>query len=244
VAFITGGAIGFGRAFARALAEEGAAVAVADVNLPAAEATAAELRKSASSAVALECDVADEHSVRRAVDDAVEQLGGVDILINNAARHLRKYNQGFATLTADEIHGLFEVNVIGVVNCSLACRDALSKSGAGAIVNMSSLGGFTTANAYGVTKLAVRGLTVAFATEFAPRGIRVNAIAPALTATESVLAEYSDADFERSISTRQLIPRRETMADVTRTMLFLCSEDASFITGETLRVAGGASISI
>jgi NAD(P)-dependent dehydrogenase (short-subunit alcohol dehydrogenase family) len=244
VAFITGGAIGFGRAFARALADEGAAVALADIDRPAAEAIAAGLRASAASAVALQCDVADEHSVRRAVDDAVEQLGGVDILINNAARHLKKYNQGFATLTTDEIRGLFDVNVIGVINCSLACRDALSTSGTGAIVNMSSIGGFTTANAYGVTKLAVRGLTVAFATEFAPDGIRVNAIAPALTGTESVLAEYSDADLERSITTRQLIRRRETMDDVTRTMLFLCSEDASFITGETVRVAGGASIGI
>jgi NAD(P)-dependent dehydrogenase (short-subunit alcohol dehydrogenase family) len=85
---------------------------------------------------------------------------------------------------------------------------------------------------------------VAFATEFAPYHVRVNAIAPALTGTESVLAEYSEEDFERAVTTRQLIPRRETMEDVTRTMLFLCSEDASFITGETIRVTGGSALSV
>src|SRR4051794_40130479 len=221
VAFITGGAIGFGRAFARALVGEGASVALADIHRHVAEATAEALRSDGASAIAVKCDLADQDSVARAVDEVTTALGGIDILINNAARHLKKYNQGFGTLTHDEIRGLLDVNVLGVVHCSLACRDALSVSGAGAILNMSSSGGFTTANAYGVTKLAVRGLTVAFATEFAPHHIRVNAIAPGLTQTESVLTEYSDEHFEQAITSRQLIPRRGTMDDVTKAMLYL-----------------------
>lgn len=112
------------------------------------------------------------------------------------------------------------------------------------MVNISSAGGFMSTTPYSVTKVAVRGLTIAFATELSPDGIRVNGVAPTLTETEHVLGEYSDEEFERSVATRQLVRRRGTMQDVTRTVLFLCSEDAAFITGETVRVTGGASLAI
>jgi NAD(P)-dependent dehydrogenase (short-subunit alcohol dehydrogenase family) len=147
-------------------------------------------------------------------------------------------------LTNEEIRGLFDVNVMGVINCSLACRAALSRPSHGVIVNMSSAGGFLASTPYSVTKLTVRGLTVAFANEFAGDGIRVNAVAPTLIGTESALAEYSDDEFDRSVATRQLVRRRGTLDDVTQTMLFLCSEQASFITGETIRVTGGAALAI
>jgi NAD(P)-dependent dehydrogenase (short-subunit alcohol dehydrogenase family) len=100
------------------------------------------------------------------------------------------------------------------------------------------------ASAYGVSKLAVRGLAIAFAHDFADDNIRVNAVAPGLTPTENVLAEYSDDHFETSAATHQLIHRRATVDDVLNTILFLCSEDASFITGETIRVGGGRALSI
>ncbi len=244
VAFITGGAAGLGRAFADALKAEGAAVAVADIDLESAKRTAAELDGPETPVVAVGCDVANERSVQRAVDDVVAQLGGVDILINNAARHLKKYSQGFSSLTPQEIRGLFDVNVIGIISCSLACRTSLRERGNGVIVNMSSAGGFMSTGPYSVTKLAVRGLTIAFANEFSADGIRVNAIAPTLTPTDSVLAEFSDEEFQRSIATRQLVRRRATLDDITRTLLFLCSDDAGFITGETVRVTGGAALSI
>src|SRR5271167_1379729 len=118
-AFITGGAIGFGRAFARALTAEGAGVAIADVDIEMAERTAAELSSQDRRAIAVSCDVADEEQVDAAVAAAVEQLGGIDILINNAGRHLMKYNQPFGVLSRADVRGLFDVNVIGVISCTL-----------------------------------------------------------------------------------------------------------------------------
>jgi NAD(P)-dependent dehydrogenase (short-subunit alcohol dehydrogenase family) len=244
VAFITGGATGFGRDFARALHAEGAAVALADIDGAAAERTAHEFDRPGAPMLAVSCDVADDDAVRHGVDDVTRRLGGIDILVNNAARHLKKYNQPFSTLTHDEIRGLFDVNVLGIVSCSLACRPSMKARGGGSIVNVSSAAGFLSTTPYGVTKLAVRGLTVALATELGGDGIRVNAIAPTLMATESALAEYSEEDFDRSVATRQLIRRRGSMDDVTQTLLFLCSDEASFITGETIRVTGGAALSI
>jgi NAD(P)-dependent dehydrogenase (short-subunit alcohol dehydrogenase family) len=244
VAFITGAAAGFGRAFAEALSNEGAAVAIADIDVEGARRQAGTLGSPTRRAIGLGCDVADDRSVERAVAKTVEQLGGVDILINNAARHLKKYNQPFSSLTHQEIRNLFDVNLMGIINCSLACKPSMSARGGGAIVNMSSAGGYMSSTPYGVSKLAVRGLTMAFATEFSAAGIRVNAIAPTIIPTDGVLSEYSDEEIDLLVKRRQLVRRRGQLKDVTSTMLFLCSEDASFITGETIRVTGGASLSI
>jgi NAD(P)-dependent dehydrogenase (short-subunit alcohol dehydrogenase family) len=244
VAFITGAASGFGWAFAEALSSEGAAVAVADIDVEGARRKASKISSLAPPAIGVACDVADDRSVEQAVAETVEQLGGVDILINNAARHLKKYNQPFSALTRQEIRGLFDVNLMGIVNCSLACKSSMTERGGGAIVNMSSSGGYMSSTPYGVTKLAVRGLTVAFATEFSSAGIRVNAIAPTIIPTDGVRSEYSDGEIDQLVKSRQLVRRRGQLEDVTNTMLFLCSDEASFITGETIRVTGGASLSI
>jgi 3-oxoacyl-[acyl-carrier protein] reductase len=244
VAFITGGATGFGRAFAQAFSAQGATTVLADIDIAGAKKAAADLHRKEAAAIAVSCDVADEQSVERAVRTAIDQLGGVDYLINNAARHLKKYNQPFSSLTIAEIRGLFDVNVIGIINCSLACRRSMSERGDAAIVNMSSSGGFTSTTPYGVTKLAVRGLTIAFASEFSSDRIRVNAIAPVMTPTDSLLAEYTEEEIEQSVSTRQLIHRRATTDDVVNAGLYLCSPKASFITGETIRVTGGAAMYI
>ena len=239
VAFITGGAVGFGRAFATAIAADGVGVGVAEVDLAGAEATAAKITATGARALALACDGADEHHVDAAVAAATEAFGGVDILINNAGKHLLKYNQPFTVLERSEVRALFDVNVIGVVNCSVACRASMAARGGGSIVNISSMAGHTTSTPYGVSKLAVRGLTVAFATEFAPDKIRVNAISPGLMATENALAELPPDMVEDMINQRQLIHRQGTMDDIVAAMMFLCSPESSFITGETLKVSGG-----
>lgn len=244
VAFITGGAAGLGRDFAAAFVAEGAAVAIADIDLDAAKQAAAELDTESTRVVAVACDVADRHAVRDAVADAADQLGGVDILVNNAARHLRKYSQTFAALTDDEIQGLFDTNVIGIVNCSLECQLSMRERGNGVIVNISSASAYTAGSPYGVSKAAVRALTIALATELSVDGIRVNAVAPTMTPTESVLESFSEEDFERAVTVRQLIHRRSTLDDVTNAVLFLCSDEASFITGETIRVTGGAALTL
>ena len=244
VAFITGGAIGFGRAFARALAARGCAIAIADIDEPAGEATAKQLESEGHRAIAVTCDVADDAGVERAVGVAVEQLGGVDILINNAGKHLTKYNQPFRVLPRFEIRALFDVNVIGVVSCSLACQESMRSRGGGSIINISSIAGYSSSSPYGVSKLAVRGLTIALAQEMAADGIRVNAIAPGLMGTENALADLPQDLVDDFIGNRQLVHRLGAMDDIVNAMLFLCSSSGSFVTGETLRVSGGYPLAI
>jgi 3-oxoacyl-[acyl-carrier protein] reductase len=244
VAFITGGAIGFGRAFGRALAAEGAGIAVVDIDFDAAEKEAQALQASGHTALAVACDVADENQVDAAVETVVRELGGIDVLINNAGKHLTKYNQPFSVLPRHEIRALFDVNVIGVVNCSVACRETMQARGGGVILNISSIAGRGTTSPYGVSKLAVRGLTIAFAKELAPDGTRVNAIAPGLMGTENALADLPTEMVESFVNDLQLIHRLGAMDDIVNAMLFLCSPEASFVTGETLQVSGGYPMSI
>jgi NAD(P)-dependent dehydrogenase (short-subunit alcohol dehydrogenase family) len=238
-ALITGGAIGFGRAFARALAAEGANVVLADIDVDGAERTAAELVSGGAQAIAVDCDVAAADQVDAAVATAAGQFGGIDIVINNAGLHLMRYNQPFGALSRNEIRSLFDVNVMGVINVTLACRDSMRERGGGVVLNISSMAGYLSATPYAVSKLTVRGLTVAFATELAPDRIRVNAIAPGLMNTENALADLPTPLIDEFVQRLQLVHRLGTMDDVVSAMLFLCSDEASFITGETLKVSGG-----
>jgi 3-oxoacyl-[acyl-carrier protein] reductase len=244
VVFITGGAIGFGRAFGRALAAEGARIAVVDIDLAAAEKEVEALRASGHTALAIGCDVADEVQVDAAVEATVRELGGVDVLINNAGKHLTKYNQPFSVLPRHEVRALFDVNVIGVVNCTVACREPMRARGGGAILNISSIAGRMSTSPYGVSKLAVRGLTIAFARELAPDGIRVNAVSPGLMGTENALADLPPEMVDGFVKDLQLVHRLGTMDDIVEAMLFLCSASSSFVTGETLQVSGGYPMSI
>lgn len=244
VAFITGGAIGFGRAFARALTAEGAAAVIADIDASAGERTASELREAGFRALAVTCDVADEHAVEQAVDRSIDKFGGVDILINNAGLHLLHYNQPFSVLSRDDLRALFDVNVIGVVNCTVACRESMRSRGGGAVLNISSIAGHLSSSPYGVSKLAVRGLTIAFASELSPDRIRVNAIAPGLMATENALDGLPQELIDDFVNNRQLVHRLGAMDDIVSTALYLLSDEASFITGETLKVSGGYPLAI
>lgn len=244
VALITGGAIGFGRAFAQALTAEGAAAVIADIDAAAGERTASELRDAGFRALAVTCDVADEHAVEAAVDRSIDEFGGVDILINNAGLHLLHYNQPFSVLSRDDLRALFDVNVIGVVNCTVACRESMRSRGGGAVLNISSIASHLSSSPYGVSKLAVRGLTIAFASELSPDRIRVNAIAPGLMATENALDGLPQELIDDFVNNRQLVHRLGTMDDIVSTALYLLSDEASFITGETLKVSGGYPLAI
>ncbi len=212
---------------------------LADIDADTAEQTAAELVSSGGQAIAVTCDVADADQVDAAVATTIDRFGGIDIVINNAGLHLTKYNRPFGELSRDEVRGLFDVNVMGVINVTLACRDSMRKRGGGVVLNISSMAGYMSATPYAVSKLAVRGLTVAFATELAPDRIRVNALAPGLMNTENALADLARPLIDEFVNQRQLVNRLGTMGDVVSAMLFLCSDEASFITGETLKVSGG-----
>jgi NAD(P)-dependent dehydrogenase (short-subunit alcohol dehydrogenase family) len=244
VAFVTGGAMGMGSAFAQALCERGASVAIADINEAGAAGVADALKAAGGKALGLACNVADEAAVASATARTAEAFGGIDILINNAGLHSAKYNVPFETLGHAEIRRLIDVNIMGVVNCSLACRPLMAARGGGVIFNLASIAGYSINSPYGVSKLAVRGLTIAFAREFAEHRIRVNAIAPGLIATDVVRAELPAQLFEDFAQKNQLVRRTGEIADAVQAMLFLCSSRASFITGETLKVSGGFPLAI
>ena len=239
VAFITGGAIGFGRDFARAFAAEGASIVIADIDRPAADILVDDLVSNGANALAVTCDVADEDAVQVAVDESISRFGGIDILVNNAGKHLTRYNYPFATMERADVRECFEVNVIGVINCSVSVLETMRQRGSGVIANISSMAGYTNYTAYSVSKLAVRGLTIAFATEYAPHHIRVNAIAPGLMATENAMSDLPTDLVDEYVNGHQLIHRLGEMRDITKAMLYLCSDESSFVTGETLKVTGG-----
>ena len=205
---------------------------------------ASALANSGHSAIGIACDVADSASVHAAVARTAEMFGGLDILINTAGLHSLAYNQGFAALGASETQRLFDVNVMGIVHATLAARPLMAARNGGSVINISSIAGYACETAYGVSKLAVRGLTIAFAKELAADGIRVNAIAPGLMATDTIRAELPSALFDEFANKFQLVHRTGEVADIVSAMLYLCGDSASFITGETLKVSGGFPLSI
>jgi 3-oxoacyl-[acyl-carrier protein] reductase len=243
VAVVTGAGHGMGRAYAEGLAREGAAVLVTDLDAEAAEAVAKRIASDGGLATAARCDVGDEGEVHAAVADGVERFGGIDILVNNAGLHLTKWTGPFSSFTPDQVRMLFDVNVMGVVSMIQACRPSMTERGGGAIVNISSTSGYSSHSPYGVTKLAVRGLTVAFARELGPSGIRVNGIAPGIVHTDSALAELGE-DGLAEHRARQVLDVRGEVRDVVETMLFLVSEAARMITGETIKVAAGLILTL
>lgn len=240
LAVITGAARGFGKAFAQALAQRGAHVIVADVDGEEANRTAAAIGKAAEP-VAL--DVADEADAHARIEEIGARHGGIDILINNAGIHSAEANLPFGALGLARARRMFEVNVWGVVHCSLAAAPFMAGRSGAAIVNISSMTAYPSRTAYGVTKLAVRGVTSAFAHELAPQGIRVNAIAPGLIFTETIRAELPPSLVEQVMAT-QILKRKGDVDDIVAAMLYLASDRSSFVTGETLRVSGGATLQV
>ncbi|MFT4288371.1 SDR family NAD(P)-dependent oxidoreductase [Nocardioides sp.] len=243
VVLITGGGRGFGAAFGRALGEQGAQVVLADLDGAAAAAAAAELVEDGLSASGVVCDVADEAQVGEVIQDIVERHGGLDILVNNAGLHSAAYNKPSAVIGVPALRRLFDVNVMGVLICTLAAKPAMLGRPGASIVNISSSAAYTTPTAYGVSKLAVRGLTISLARELGPDGIRVNAIAPGLIFTDTIRAELPEADVKRVMG-QQILAREGEVQDIVDALLHLVSARASFVTGETIRVTGGSHLAI
>ncbi|MEV2218445.1 glucose 1-dehydrogenase [Nocardia vinacea] len=242
IAVITGGGRGFGKAFGTALSELGVHVVLADIDGDVAASAAAELTAHGRNATGVACDVADEDGVAAMIDAVTERHGGIDILVNNAGLHAA-YNRPFTELGLAKVRRVFDVNVMGVVNCTLAAHKAMTGREGASIVNISSSAAYANRTVYGVSKLAVRGLTMSFAREFAPDGIRVNAIAPGLIFTETIRAELAPDEAERVMG-QQILQREGEERDIVEALLYLVSSKASFVTGETLRVTGGFALSV
>lgn len=238
VAVITGAARGFGKGFAEALAARGARVVIADLDGTEAEKTAAAIGPLAE---AVTLDVSDEAAVFAAMQDIAARHGGIDILINNAGIHSYEASKPIGQLGIARSRQMFEVNVWGVIYCTMAAAPFMAGREGAAIVNISSMAAYPCMSTYGVTKLAVKGITTDFAHELGSQGIRVNAIAPGLMMTDTIRAELPP-EIVTAVSSQQIIKREGTVEDIVNAMLYLVSSGAGFVTGECLRVSAGVTL--
>lgn len=238
---ITGGGRGFGKGFGEALAAEGAHVVLVDIDGAAAEEAAAEIRGNARLATGLQGDVTDEARMAEVMAQAAALQGGIDVLINNAGLHSDEYGRPITEMGLAKTKRLFEVNVIGTVCCTLAAWPHMQGREGASIVNISSSAAHMGGSAYGDSKLAIAGLSITFARELSP--IRVNAISPGLMLTDTIKAELP-ADVMARVKAMQFLPEDGVPEHIVDAMLFLTSEKARFITGETLRVTGGMAAGV
>lgn len=240
---ITGGGRGFGKAFGAALAARGAHAVLIDVDADAVADAATAIRAAGGSAAGLVGDVTDEVQMNEVMTRAASARGGIDLLVNNAGLHSDSYSRPITEMGLGKVRRLFAVNINGLVTCTLAAVPHMKGRDGASIVNISSMAAYTGGTAYGASKLAVAGLTIAFAKELGELGIRVNAIAPGLMFTDTIKAELPQQVVEM-VKAAQYIDAEGSESDVVDALLFLACPQARFITGETLRVTGGAAAGV
>jgi len=240
VALVTGAGRGMGRATALALAHHGATVVVNDLNAALAEAVVREIEDAGQRAMACVANVADEAQVQAMVAAIVEGFGTIDILVNNAG--VLRATAPLETISLEEWQLLMDVNVTGVFLCTRAVLPIMKARRSGKIVNVSSSAGRSTSTFggahYTTSKAAVLGLSRHTAREAAPYNINVNAVAPGSMDTEMVREMATPEHMERE---RAKIPLRRlgTAEDEANLVVFLCSEESSYITGATIDINGG-----
>src|SRR5213076_691965 len=241
VALVTGAGSGMGLTTAKAFAEAGAAVALADVNEKAVRSAAEELVAAGHKAIGIRCDVADEAEVAAMVAQTVSSFGRLDAAFNNAG--VQAPPSDMADEAAEEFDRVNAINLRGVWACMKHELRPMRAQGSGAIVNCSSLGGLVGLPgraAYHASKHGVIGLTKSAALEYAPRGIRINAICPGTIETPMVadMLARGELDMEEAIAS-QPIARLGRASEMAAAVLWLCSPGASFVLGVALPVDGG-----
>ncbi|MBW1654552.1 SDR family NAD(P)-dependent oxidoreductase [Flavobacterium quisquiliarum] len=242
VAVITGASMGMGLATAKAFAESGAYVALVDILD--ASVQAEELKAAGYKAQAFVCDVADEKQAKKTVEKIVEQFGSIDFAFNNAG--IQAPPQELADVSYEIYNRVMDVNLKGVWNFMKYELQQMRKQGNGAIVNNSSLGGLVglpERAVYHASKHGILGMTKSAALEFAPKGIRINAVCPGIIVTPMVedmmvnQAESMDALVEQLPIKR--LGRAEEIADV---VLWLCSKESTYVIGQAIAVDGGYTV--
>ena len=243
VAFVTGAGRGIGAGTALRLAEDGARVALADLDTSGCENVAAEIRKLGSEALVLECNVADAALVQRAVDAAAAQFGRLDILVNNAG--VTRDNMLFK-MTDDDWETVMNVHLRGAFLCSRAVQKYMVQNKYGRIISLSStsaLGNRGQAN-YSAAKAGLQGFTKTLSIELGQFGITANAIAPGFIDTEMTRAtarrQGLDPDAVIANASKQIPVRRVGQPrDIANVIAFLASEEAGYVSGQIIYVAGG-----
>lgn len=248
VAIVTGGGQGIGGATARRLAADGASVLIADIDGETAEQNVARIREAGGTASAIVADVSKSADIKAAVDAAVEQWGKLTILVNNAYGGAANFKGTAVDVPEEAWDAGFAILVKALYIGAKYAVPHIQAAGGGAIVNISSVHGLLAAPRaliYDTGKAAVIGITRQMAVDFGPLGIRVNAICPGHIVTERMQQRW-DKNPEGLRFFDQQYPVRRTgkPEDIANAITFLCSEDASFITGHALAVDGGLTIQL
>lgn len=237
IAIVTGGGGGIGSAIAERCAQEGAKLAIADIDANAAKARAAQLADKGTDAIAVTADVTKKTSIDGMVQATLQRWGGIDILVNVAGGADRKL---VIDMTAADWDHVVDMNLKSVFLCSQAVLPTMLKQKYGKIVNISSIYGFTgnaTRSSYAAAKAGVAVFTKSIALEVIKDGINVNAVAPGRVATERVRSHYSDEAWAAAVAQ---IPmgRTGTPEEIASAVLFLATDENKYITGQTIHVNG------